>query len=393
MPIRKNLDSLIASYQKSDNFGTGEKQSFNEIEGLFKPTYNKEGKFKITLRFLPPVEAEDVAFVEESRDHWLKQTNGKAYSVPCRKQFKDAEGKSLRCPICEYNQKMYEKYKNVDKGYSSHKLATARPQYICNILIVENENAPETQGQVFRFKYGKAIKDLIDKCVNTTDAFDNDTGEPIPPINPYSYYGPTDPEVISGEARPGANFIWEAEPGSNGPDYSSSSFTKPIRICRGEPAVNAQGIPFNKKVGLTAEEISVIESKLYTLAGLPRKVEKLPTYQQIVERVQSKCGIDLASELDDMEISSAAPAKSAPASKVQTEDDEMFTGTVLESKPATPAPAKTVEADDAGMFSAPLTEPVKTTAPVQTSAPLGSNGPFEEAEDQDDFFTRLANGQ
>ena len=159
-----------------------------------------------------------------------------------------------------------------------------------------------------------------------------------------------------------------------------------------EPAVNAQGIPFNKKVGLTAEEISVIESKLYTLAGLPRKVEKLPTYQQIVERVQSKCGIDLASELDDMEISSAAPAKSTPASKVQSEDDEMFTGTVLESKTATPAPAKTVEADDSMMFSAKPTAAPSTPAPA-TSAPLGSNGPFEEAEDQDDFFARLANGQ
>ena len=144
---------------------------------------------------------------------------------------------------------------------------------------------------------------------------------------------------------------------------------------------------------MTAEEISVIESKLYTLAGLPRKVEKLPTYQQIIERVQSKCGIELASELDDIETTSAAPAKTAPASKVQTEDDEMFAGTVLETKAATSAPVKTVEADDAGMFSAPLTQPVKTTPPVQTSAPLGSNGPFEEAEDQDDFFTRLANGQ
>ena len=41
-----------------------------------------------------------------------------------------------------------EKYKNVDKGYSKHKLATARPQYICNILIVENENAPETKVRV-----------------------------------------------------------------------------------------------------------------------------------------------------------------------------------------------------------------------------------------------------
>ncbi len=388
MPIRKNLDSLIASYQKTDNFGTGEKQSFTEIEGLFKPTYNKEGKFKITLRFLPPVEAEDTAFVEESRDHWLKQTNGKSYSVPCRKQFKDAEGKSLRCPVCEYNQKMYEKYKNEDKGYSKHKLATARPQYICNILIIENENAPETQGQVFRFKYGKQIKDLIDKCVNTTDAVDDETGEPIPPINPYSYYGPNDPEVISKQARPGANFVWQAEPGSNGPDYSNSNFTKPIRICRIEPAVMANGTPYNKKIGLTAEEIAVIESKLYTLANLPRKVEKLWTFQQVIERVNSKCGIDLASELDNIEVSSTPAAK--PASKVQTEDDEMFTGTVLETKKT--EPAITVEADDSMMFSAKPAAAPSTPAPA-TSAPLGSNGPFEEAEDQDDFFTRLANGQ
>lgn len=380
MPIKRNLDNLISSMTNTTNVNGQQSQTNFDIEGLFKPTYDKKGEFEITMRFLPPVAAEDMQYIE-NRAHWLKQTNGKSIAVDCLKRWK-AEGstKGMPCPICDYNSKMFEKYKGIEGAYKQHKLATARPEYMCNVLIIRNDNQPSTEGQVFRFKYSKAIKEFLDKAVNGTGETD-ENGDVIPGINPYSYYGPNDEAVISGEVRAGANFVWKAKPGEYGPKYDDSHFNKPSRIAKCVDGTNSQGQPCKKFIALSDAEIDVIESQVYTLKEHEKQKEKAKSYNDTIAFVKSKCGIDLGLTLgvktESVESEYLQTAVAQTINTVEADDDEMFAGTPLETK----KPA--VQLVDFEEPVAPAPKPAPAPAPKPAPAPV------QEAEDEDDFFARL----
>lgn len=378
MPIKRNLDNLISTMTASANVNGQQSQTNFDIEGLFKPTYDKGGNFEITLRFLPPVAAEDMQYIE-NRAHWLKQTNGKSIAIDCRKRWKeDGSNKGMPCPICDYNSKMFEKFGQIKGEYAKHKLASARPEYMCNVLIIRNDNQPTTEGQVFRFKYSKAIKDLIDKAINGTGETD-ENGDVIPGINPYSYYGPQDASVISGEVRAGANFVWKAKPGEYGPNYDDSHFNKPSRIAKCVDGVNSQGQACKKFVPLTDAEIDVIESQVYTLKEHEKPKEKYRSYNDTIAFVKTKCGIDLGLTLgvktESIE-SEYLQTSMRNINTVEADDDEMFAGTPLETK----KPEVQVASFDEPVAPAPAPKPAPSPAPAP--APV-------EAEDEDDFFQRL----
>lgn len=385
MPIKRNLDSLIASSTVNTNVNGQQANTNFDIEGLFKPTYDKNGCFEITLRFLPPVASEDMQYIE-NRAHWLKQVSGKSIAIDCLKRWKaPGSNKGNPCPICDYNSKMFDKYGQIKGEYAKHKLASARPEYMCNVLIVRNDNAPTTEGQVFRFKYSKLIKDMLDKAVNGTGETD-ENGDVIPGINPYSYWGPQDADVISGEVRAGANFVWKAKPGEYGPNYEDSHFNKPSRIAKCVDGVNSMGQPCKKFQPLTDAEIDVIESQVYTLKEHETKQESARSYNDTIKYVKDKCGIDLGLTLgvktESIESEYLKTAVAQTVNTVEVDDDEMFAGTPLETKkPAAPA-----------VQFANFDEPTPAPKPAPAPAPKPAAQPVV-AEDEDDFFARLGQSQ
>lgn len=375
MPIKRNLDNLISS-SINNNVNGQQSQTNFDIEGLFKPVFDKQGKFEITMRFLPPVESEDSQYIE-NRDHWLKQLSGKNIAITCRKRFKNiGENKGWPCPICDYNNKMYEKFGDKKGEYAEHKLPSARPEYMCNILIIRNDNQPSTEGQVFRFKYSKKIKDIIDKAINGSGEFD-ENGEPVPPINPYSYYGLDDTEVLSGNVRPGANFVWRAEPGEYGPKYDNSSFNLPSRIGRCVEGTNSLGQVVKKIRPLTDEEIDAVEAKLYTLKEHEKSKEKCLGYDETIDYVQKKTGINLRPTL-------GITAKTAEQSFVETvstnanfkevDDFEIF------NQPTAPA------STESSLTPPPPPAPAYK-APAPTPAPAKPN--VTVAKTEEDLFNDL----
>lgn len=373
MPIQRNRNSLNSMYSALNEIGSANKRKDEdkkpsyEIEGLFKPL-KKNGKFKVILRFLPAKvgDGDEIPWVE-NRSHMFQLENGQWFGCDCVGKFKD---KDLKCPICEYNSKIWNKYGKTDEARSKV-LGKWKPKYYSNVYIVKNENQPDTEGKVFRLEYSRAIMGFITDAI--ADKKDDETGQIIPGINPFSYYGPNDKCVLSGEEKAGANFVWEGiDNGTNGPSYKTSHFNAPRRICK----LAADG----KMYDMTDDEIDAVDAQLYTLKDIEIPKEKYRSYSNIVENYERKSGKKLFEEFMDGSEDYTATTKSA-TTNIQTtavNDDDIF-GTASK-------PQKT---------SVPMTDFTETSAPTsmpfdEDESPSTSTQPAV-AEDEDDFFSKLAN--
>lgn len=357
MPIQRSRNSLNTMYAALNDIGSAnnrennnKKQSY-EVEGLFKPLM-KNGKFTVVLRFLPAKigDGDELPWIE-NRNHLFQLENGEWFGCDCVGKFKDV---NLKCPICEYNSKIWNKYGRTDEARNKV-LGKWKPNYYSNVYIVKNDNQPETVGKVYRLQYSRAIMNFITDAIADKD--DPEEGK-IPGINPFSYYGPNDPKVLNGEEKPGANFTWEGVQGSNGPNYKTSHFNKPRRICK-------QGGD-GKLYDMTDAEIEAVDAQLYTLKDIEKPKESYQSYQNIVDRWLKKTGKNLFEEFSDGTSDYMATTKPQPAN-IQTSvvnDDDIF-----DTKPTV----------------------VPTTPEVPTM-------PFDEsttsnvtvADDEDDFFKQLA---
>lgn len=364
MPIKRSFSNI---YSEMDKINVNRKKENTEkknyeIEGLFKPKM-VNGKFSIVLRFLPSHPNEELPWIE-NRNHLFQLDNGSWFGCDCAKKF------NKPCPICDYNAKVWEKYGRTDEARAKVK-AKWRPNYYSNILIIKNDNQPDTVGKVYRLQYGRAIMKKIQEAMENKD--DPELGI-IPGINPFSWWGPNDEAVIKGDEKAGANFVWEAVQGSNGPNYDSSHFNPARRISKFGPD--------GKLHNLTDDEIDAIESQLYTLKDIEIKEDAIRSYGEVLEFYKKKSGEDLMAEFTDGSSDYAATTKS----HIQTEeadDEEMFSGTPLETKKQTVT--ETVKKAD---FTNSM--PFDEESESQDNAETGMVDATEE--DDDDFFARLANG-
>lgn len=307
MANKINFNSMFEDIKKTnvirDNNNKGGKKSF-EVEGLFKNPEFKDGKFTVIMRFLPS--AEGLPYVE-NRGHMTQLPNGMWLGCDCLKKF------NKPCPICDYNQKIYGKY---SKEEARDKVMKKwQPKYYSNVLIVKNPNAPETEGQIFRFEYKRAIMKIIAEAMQEKP--DPETGDMVPGINPFSWFGPKDDEVLSGDEKAGANFIYEATQSAMGPNYSNSHFSAPRRI--------------SKYVNGTLEELSKsdveeLQDNLYTLKDIEHKEEEVQTYEQILAQYKKKTGTDMFAEFGETTTTQTIAQSAPKASKntVEVDDTDIF---------------------------------------------------------------------
>jgi hypothetical protein len=187
----------------------------------------------------------------------------------------------------------------------------------------------------------------------------------IPGINPFSWWGPNDKAVLAGEDKAGANFVWEGVKGSNGPNYSGSHFSNPRRMCK----LGQDG----KLVEMTDAELDVVESQLFTLKDIEKQKDQLRSYEDILKFYKTKSGEDLFAEFND---GTDYTATVNTGKTVEADDGDMFET----------ASKKTAEVPmEKEVPTEPLFEPEFEAAKPTTSS-------VEAAEDEEDFFARLANG-
>lgn len=159
-----DFGKLTAALTKKTEYSKGD-------EGFWKPTQDKAGNATATIRFLPAHPDDDLAYVQYY-DHSFQHggKGGKWYIEHCPTTVGRDE-----CPVCTQNKKNYQA---MSKEEAKKVSPSRRLNYISNILVIKDPANPDNDGKVFRFKYGKKIKDKIDEKL--TPAF-----EDVKPVNIY----------------------------------------------------------------------------------------------------------------------------------------------------------------------------------------------------------------
>ena len=153
---------------------SGTKQTTNKYEDdrFWKPTVDESGNGYAVIRFLPAAEGQELPWVRYF-DHFFKGPTGQWY---VEKSLTTLNGND---PVSEYNSRLWNSGIEEDKEIARKQ--KRRLHYIANILVVSDPSAPQNEGKVFLYDFGKKIFDkIMDKMQPEFP------GEE--PINPFDFW-------------------------------------------------------------------------------------------------------------------------------------------------------------------------------------------------------------
>ena len=135
----------------------------NVDDRFWKPEMGKEGVGSAVIRFLPPPEGEDVAWVQLYKHAFRGPTN-QWYIENCLSTIKQKD------PVNDYNRGLVGKYGgDLDKCpveiQNKVRDQKRKLSYYCNIYVVKDPANPENQGKVFLYRFGQKIFDKIMKAM------------------------------------------------------------------------------------------------------------------------------------------------------------------------------------------------------------------------------------
>ena len=150
---------------------TSEKQTYGD-DRLWKPTVDKAGNGYAVIRFLPAPEGEDLPWVRYW-DHGFKGPSGKWYIENSLTSIGQQD------PVSEMNTQLWNSGIESDKQIARER--KRRLHYVSNILVISDSAAPENEGKVFLYKYGKKIFDKIMDVMQPQ--FEDEQ-----PVNPFDFW-------------------------------------------------------------------------------------------------------------------------------------------------------------------------------------------------------------
>jgi hypothetical protein len=118
---------------------------------IWKPELDQASNGFAVIRFLPPVEGEDVPWVRIFSHGF--QGKGGWFIENCPTTI------GGKCPLCESNGELWNSGVEDDKNVARDR--KRKLSYFSNILVVSDPKNPQNEGKVFLFKYGKKIFDKI----------------------------------------------------------------------------------------------------------------------------------------------------------------------------------------------------------------------------------------
>ena len=198
---RTDFSKLVQAAQET---GGGQQQRTGDPR-MWKPTVDKAGNGYAVLRFLPPQEGQDIPWVRYW-DHGFKGPTGQWYIE------KSLSSLGQQDPVGEMNSRLWNSGIESDKEIVRER--KRRLHYVVNALVVSDPAAPENEGKVFMYQFGKKIFDKIMDVMQPQ--FPDEK-----PVNPFDFWE-------------GADFVLKIRQVEGYRNYDKSEFRSPAALYDGD---------------------------------------------------------------------------------------------------------------------------------------------------------------
>ena len=189
-----SLSRLSEELNKINNPGFGVDDRF------WKADIDKSGNGYAVIRFLPPVEGEDIPWIRVF-NHGFQGPGGWYIENSLTTLGK-------KDPVSEYNSQLWAT--GIEANKDIVRKQKRRLTYYANIYVVEDSKRPENEGRVFLFKFGKKIFDKINDLMNPQ--FEDEQ-----PVNPFDLWE-------------GANFKLKIRKVEGFTNYDKAEFASPAPL-------------------------------------------------------------------------------------------------------------------------------------------------------------------
>ena len=168
---RYDINKLVEAAQEANG---GTQKSNNRDENLWKPTVDKAGNGYAVVRFLPS--ETEVPWVRYW-DHGFKGPTGKWYIEKSLTSIGQTD------PLGELNSHLWNTGNESDR--ETVRKQKRRLHYVVNILVISDPSAPENEGKVFKYQFGKKIFDKVQDLMQPQ--FPGET-----PVDPFDMWNGAD---------------------------------------------------------------------------------------------------------------------------------------------------------------------------------------------------------
>ena len=201
--LKSRKTDLSELVKTATNTGSEDQKKQNQNDERFwQPTRDKAGNGYATIRFLPGSADAPTPWVRYW-DHFFKGPTGQWYVEKSLTSIGKPD------PLSEHNSKLW----NQDGSDEAKRIVRERKRnlrYIANVLIISDPSAPENEGQVKLYRFGKKI---FDKIMDSMQPQFPDEK----PVNPFDMWE-------------GADFTLKIRKVEGYPNYDASSFKSPSAI-------------------------------------------------------------------------------------------------------------------------------------------------------------------
>jgi hypothetical protein len=216
--MKRNRTDLSTLVQKATE-SNGSTQGGSNDERFWYPQRDKAGNGYAVVRFLPGLAEASTPWVRYW-DHAFKGPTGQWYIE------KSLTSIGIQDPIAELNSKMWNSGIEADKAIVRARKRNLR--YVANVLVISDPAAPENEGQVKLYRFGKKIFDKIMDAMQPK--FPDET-----PMNPFDMWE-------------GADFVLKVRTVESYPNYDTSAFKSPKTLFDGDEG-KLEGV-YNKQYDL-----------------------------------------------------------------------------------------------------------------------------------------------
>jgi hypothetical protein len=237
---------------------------------LWRAETDKTGNGYAVIRFLPPVDGEDVPWARVWHHGFRGQGGWYIENSLTTIGLKD--------PVSEMNSLLWNSGSDKDKALARDR--KRKLSYISNILVISDPKNPENEGKVFLFKYGKKIFEKIQEAMNPQ--YQDET-----PINPFDFWN-------------GADFKLKIRQVDGYTNYDKSEFASPSPL-----------------MGGSDKELEKIWSKQYPLKEFTDP-KSFKSYDELKARLQQVLGDDIRAVFTE----SGSGIKGGAEAAMDTDEDE-----------------------------------------------------------------------